>query len=257
MAVSKTALPGSNPGEPALVIQLSTVVFTYISKYPLEYNILMAVKGYEDTIHWYEENAGSYVEKSKKNSENDKVQLAEFISLLPVNAKVLDAGCGGGRDTNRLQERGIETVGLDITHNLIQEAKKNFPQCNFVEGDILQLPFDNESFQGVWAHASLVHFDQDEQISKAINEFSRVLKKDGILHILVRAQKGEKKEVKSDSISQHERFYRNFTQDEIREFVENSGFEVTNIRQYDESKLDPNKRPGEGIEWILILARKI
>ena len=125
------------------------------------------------------------------------------------------------------------------------------------EWDSLQLPFENESFQGVWAHASLVHFDQDEQINKAFSEFSRVLKKDGVLHVLVRAQKGEKREVKADSISQHERFYRNFTKDEIKEFIENNGLKVTDIRQYDESKLDPNKRPGEGIEWILVLAHKM
>ena len=212
---------------------------------------------YQKTLEWYENNAQNYSQKSNLNSSIDYQQLLEFSKLIPTNGIILDAGCGSGRDTNLFQQQGFNIIGIDISKNLLVHAKKNYPKLDIQFGDILNLPFENNHFDGVWAHASVVHFDQDSQITKAISEFSRVLKPKGLLHLLVRAQKNNfKTSVSVDSISNHERFYRNFSKDEIKKILSETGFIIENQLQYNESDLDPNKRPGEGIEWILTTAKK-
>ncbi len=215
-------------------------------------------QGYEETIKWYDENAPQYAKKSIEHSSIDKKQLDEFSSLIPAGGKVLDAGCGAGRDTNLFQEKGFDAIGLDISKNIIKAAQNSFPNARFIEGDILYLPFQNNTFDAVWAHAAIVHFDKDKQIKKALSEFFRTLKQNGVIHVLVRAREkaGKKSEFKEDSISGQERYYRNFTKNELEEFLSNSGFNNINITQYNESELDPNKRPGENIEWLLALAEK-
>jgi ubiquinone/menaquinone biosynthesis C-methylase UbiE len=217
----------------------------------------MSTTGYKDTLDWYAKNAPDYAKKSKRFAQIDKQQLEEFSFMLQPGSSVLDAGCGSGRDTEMFRQKGFDAVGVDITKELVAQARIDYPQARFEEGDLLHLPFGDNSFDGLWAHASVVHFDQDQQISQALFEFHRVLKVNGVLHLLVRAQEGNAKtEVRTDSISQSARFYRNFTQKELTEILHKAGFNVTSVKQYNESQLDPSKRPGEGIEWVLALAKR-
>ena len=217
----------------------------------------MKNSNYQKTINWYEENAKKYAKNSNKYSSIDFTQLIEFSKLFLSKGKILDAGCGSGRDTRLFDQIGFDVIGIDISKNLLDYAKKTFPNLNFQFGDILNIPFDDNHFDGVWAHASVVHFDQDSQVKKALSEFHRVLKPNGLLHLLVRAQKDNiKTSVSVDSISEHERYYVNFSKEEIKNIIIDTEFKIENQLQYNESDLDKNKRPGEGIEWILNIASK-
>jgi ubiquinone/menaquinone biosynthesis C-methylase UbiE len=213
----------------------------------------MDIKGFEDTIGWYDKNAEKYANSTEQHASPE--QIKEFVDSLPSNAKVLDAGCGGGRDTKLLQEAGTNTTGLDLSSGLINEAKKRHPEINFVQGSFLELPFDDSSFDGVWAHASLLHLEKVEDVKKALSEFNRVLNPNGVLHILVKAQTGdEKTAVVSDSLSGHDRFFQYFTQEELQRLLQEQGFESTKIEQYKETDKSPQGRPE--VEWILSLSKK-
>ena len=216
----------------------------------------MSNQKYQETMDWYQEHAVDYAEKSTRESVIDTQQLEEFSNLLKPGVKILDAGCGAGRDTNLFQKKGFMPTGMDLSTKLIVEARKRYPNCDFKEGDLLSLPYESESFDGVWAHASLVHFETLEQMRKAIRELFRVAKKDAVLHLLVRAHDAKSEEVRSDAISQSNRYYRNFTEKEIRDLVSSEGFKSFKVFRYKESDLDPKKRPDDAIEWILVLARK-
>jgi ubiquinone/menaquinone biosynthesis C-methylase UbiE len=216
----------------------------------------MKISGYKVTIRWYEANAQKYALITQNTLNNDRIQLEEFTTLLPSHAKVLDAGCGAGRDTELLRKKGCTVTGIDISHNLLEEAKKLYPKCIFMYGDMLQLPFADECFDGVWAHASIVHFDKDKQIIKAVSEIYRVLKPNGIAHILVRAKKDKAKQVIKDSLTGHNRFYKNISQDELKNLLEKNSLNIISLLHYDESKRDPQKRPGENVEWIVALTKK-
>ena len=214
----------------------------------------MDIKNFEDTIKWYDSNAEKYADTTEQHSSPE--QIKDFIHLLPTNAKVLDAGCGGGRDTKLLQQAGANAMGLDLSSGLIDEAKKRNPKLNFIQGSFLELPFKDDSFDGVWAHASLLHLENVDDVKKSLSEFNRVLNPNGVLHILVKAQTGdEKTAVVSDSLSGHDRFFQYFTQQELKNLLQEQGFEGIKTEQYKETDKDPKGRPE--VEWILSLSKKI
>jgi ubiquinone/menaquinone biosynthesis C-methylase UbiE len=209
----------------------------------------MKIKGFKDTIEWYNANAEDYAEKSQTASSVEAIE--DFVEHLKSGDLVLDAGCGAGRDSNRLTQAGLKTIGIDISSGLITQAKKRFPELEFREGSFLELEFQDSKFNGIWAHASLVHLETEEDSERAIQEFSRVLKKNGILHLLVRAQVGENKtEVVSDSVSGHDRFFRYYSNEEIQQLLTKYDFTVADFQRYPDAKGRP------GIEWALILATK-
>lgn len=217
----------------------------------------MINSGYQQTLEWYNKNASIYAKRIKEHSSIDQKQLTAFTSWLEPGSRILDAGCGSGRDSILFQSLGFDVIGVDISEQLLAEAHNAYPAISFQKGDLLSLPFQDNFFEGVWAHASVVHFDKVEQVKTALNEFYRVLKKGGILHLLVRAQRKSKGNgYESDSISNDNRYYFNFTQQMVKDYLTELHFELLTLIQYDESKLDPHKRPGEGIEWILALAQR-
>lgn len=213
----------------------------------------MKVKGFQDTIGWYNKNAKKYAQVSE--SQSNPEQVIEFAALLPKHAKVLDAGCGAGRDTNLLSKKGVNAIGLDISEGLIAVARQQYPNLTFIEGDLRGLPFNNQEFDGVWAHASLLHLETGEDVSKSLSEFARVLKPKGILHVLVKAQTGdEKTAVVSDKLSEHDRFFQYFTRDEVEQLLQEHNFSIVKLEQYREVERVPAGRPE--VKWILALARK-
>src|SRR6266498_852746 len=104
----------------------------------------MKVSGLKETIQWYDQNAEKYANATRGNATLD--EISGFVGLLPRSSKVLDAGCGSGRDTYILSEMGLDVIGLDLSHGLIAEARKRFPTNDFREGDFLDLPFTDGEF---------------------------------------------------------------------------------------------------------------
>ena len=209
---------------------------------------------YKETINWYDKNANEYALQGNKYAS--LAQINDFVRLLQPESKVLDAGCGFGRDTNLLAKKGLDIVGLDLSPGLIQVAKKKFPQLKFIEGDFLKLPFKNEYFDGIWAHASLVHLESVEDVKKALKEFNRVLKSKGVIHILVRANISNKKfETETDKKTNSKKFFQYFFKDEIETLIKDAGFSTVKLYQFK----DPNsaKKYNERlVEWIRFLGRK-
>ena len=213
----------------------------------------MKIKGFRDTIAWYDQNAEAYAKTgmafvSMRDLEN-------FSNLLPKQGHILDAGCGAGRDTFLLSQRGFHVVGLDISHGLLSEARKQYPGLTFKEGNFLEIPFADDTFDGVWANASLLHFESIDDVVAALHEFWRVLKKDGIIHVRVKAQTGkEKTAIISDALSKHERFFRFFTHDEMKQLLLDAKFTLVSSLEFSEDEEIKHGRPE--VKIIVVLAKK-
>lgn len=217
----------------------------------------MKIKGFEDTIEWYSQNAKEYSRATiAVFSDQIKKELKSFTNSLTKGVKVLDAGFGSGRDSYLLDKEGFQVIGVDLADGLVELAKKTFPTSKFIEGDLRLLPFLSNAFDGVWANASLLHLETPQEVRLVLAEFNRVLKKYGVVHIKVKAKTGRgRTAIVTDLISKHNRFFRYFTKFEIRRLLTQSGFRCLNISKYNESRNNPMGRPE--VEWIVVLARKV
>lgn len=215
--------------------------------------------GLAGTVKGYNENAEVFSERGK--AFFDGRHMNAFAALLPPNARVLDAGCGYGRDVyNLTKKHKLQAVGIDLAEKLLGKAREEHSTLPFVQGDIRTLPFPDQSFDGVWSNVALVHFETVEDAQKALSESNRVLRPGGWMHVLVKAQTGDEKfEVKTDSLSQFQRLFQYFKLEEMRGLLEGAGFEVEpeRIMQYHETDIIPPERGGRSdVELIWALARK-
>ena len=110
-------------------------------------------------------------------------EIDYFKKYIKNGQSVLDLGCGNGRLLNSLKEFNCEYKGLDNSVNLIDHAKKIFPDMsnNFVVGELFELPFADQQFDVIFCLAAFHHLPTKELRLQALNEMRRVLKKDGIV----------------------------------------------------------------------------
>ena len=206
----------------------------------------MKVKGFKDTIDWYDNNAEAYAQAVAKEPID---LINRFVSLLPKNSAVLDAGCAAGRDSKLLHERECSVTGIDISKGLLKVARDRYPHIRFVYGDMRDMPFSDNQFDGIWAHASFVHFDTIDDVKKALHECRRVLKKGGAIHLYVKEQQGrEETAVVSDKLSGHDRFFRYYAEDGLKKLMKEVEFSTIDL----ERKSDPNRR--KEITWLSVFA---
>jgi ubiquinone/menaquinone biosynthesis C-methylase UbiE len=193
---------------------------------------------------WYNNNANYYENRSKDRVNFSEIE--EFCSYLPKGGKVLDAGCGFGRDTKVFFDKGHKSTGIDLSSGLLKIAKEKYPEINFVKGNLLRLPFENESFDGIWAHSSLVHVEKNSQIKKILDEFNRVLKPGSILHVTVKAKGSTEKEGET-------RFFRYDEPNDWHVFLEMSGFFVEKIYLENGKNIDHKRN----VVWVVVLGKKM
>lgn len=95
-----------------------------------------------------------------------------------VGKKVLDLGCGTGRLTKELLDRGAEVVGVDVSEEMLKILQKKFPQVKTVLADAENLPFEDEEFDLIIANFLIVHF---KDLDSLFREVYRVLRSGGYL----------------------------------------------------------------------------
>jgi SAM-dependent methyltransferase len=103
----------------------------------------------------------------------NQLQLSDELSLL-------DAGCGSGLFSSLAIESGAEVTGIDAAPGLLELARRRNPQNNFMEEDLEDLPFPEDSFDVVTGFNS---FQYAGDFEKALLEAKRVLRPGGQLVI--------------------------------------------------------------------------
>jgi ubiquinone/menaquinone biosynthesis C-methylase UbiE len=135
-----------------------------------------------NTIDSYNIVALKYAEKFLKELDHkpfDQAYLKHFYEVNQFHGKFLDLGCGPGQTTKFLYDCGCRNLtGIDLSSGMIEIAQKEFPQIEFLVGDILSLPYDDCGIGSIIAFYSIVNFTL-EQVEKAFQEIYRVLKANG------------------------------------------------------------------------------
>lgn len=106
-----------------------------------------------------------------------------YLKYLPKQGKILEAGCGLGRLLIPLHQMGYNIEGLDYSRDAIERIKKYDSNIKARVGDVLNLPYPNESFD---AYISIGVFSWLlDKFSDGLNEARRVLKKDGLIFMAI------------------------------------------------------------------------
>ena len=87
---------------------------------------------------------------------------------------LLEAGCGTGQSSWRLDVAGHPRIGLDCSSGALREARAVGVFDTFLQGDITRLPLRDASIAGLWNLGVLEHFDEAVGI-RVLQEFRRVL----------------------------------------------------------------------------------
>lgn len=91
------------------------------------------------TIDFYnQEGAAAYDERTRKVDLSP--QYAEFLALLPPGARILDAGCGAGRDSEYFKSKGLGVVAYDGTESMVRYTSERLKQ------PVLHLDFESLRF---------------------------------------------------------------------------------------------------------------
>lgn len=115
--------------------------------------------------------------------------VTKYLDLFNTNSKILDIGCGNGKYMTYRND--INIIGIDISIELVKICiKKNL---NVIHGNMINLPFDDNTFDGLLVVASYHHLDNETDRKKSLNEMYRILKKDGLCFIEVWAMEQEDK----------------------------------------------------------------
>lgn len=111
-------------------------------------------------------------------------RAAELMEL-PVKSKIIDVATGTGAQSLMLAKLGYNVVGLDLSPEMLEQAKKKLSpklQLRFIHADATDIPFTTNSFDG--ASISLGLHDMPYEIRLLVlNEIKRVVKPNG--HIMI------------------------------------------------------------------------
>jgi demethylmenaquinone methyltransferase / 2-methoxy-6-polyprenyl-1,4-benzoquinol methylase len=102
-------------------------------------------------------------------------------AVVTPGARVLDACCGTGDLALVAQKAGGTVTGLDFSERMLERARRKSAEIEWVEGDLLELPFEDESFDAVTVGFGVRNVDD---LSRALRELRRVLRPGGRLGIL-------------------------------------------------------------------------
>jgi SAM-dependent methyltransferase len=195
------------------------------------------------TRAFYEQRASEYA-ASTLNAPMEPI-LSAFAARMPVDAKVIDLGCGAGRDLALFRARGLNPVGLDYSIALALLAHRH-SGAPVVVGDIRRLPVVSGVFHGAWAAASLLHLRRAENLA-ALAEVRRVLRPKGLLFTSMKRGSGEEQD-------QHGRWFSYFEPEEWTSCLEEAGFDVLDAKS--EHEFRRTNLSAEDISWFNCTARR-
>ena len=203
----------------------------------------------EKTIRAYDKIARDY--EQKRGSDYRFSKEFKTFKKLVKGKKVLEIGCGGGRDAALFIENRFDYVGIDASKNLLKIAKKKVPSGKFLRMNFLDLDFPANSFDGFWASASLLHCPR-KKLGPVLRQIWKFLKPEGIGFISVKPKKtASEKLVCENGNKSIVRYFAFFTKEEFSGFLKNAGFEV--LQSY---KSAAKEADGSKTVWLDFFVKK-
>jgi SAM-dependent methyltransferase len=190
------------------------------------------------TARYYEENAEAFEARTR---DVDMGALYEpFLALVPAGGRILDAGCGPGRDAVAFAHAGYDVVACDASATMVAlaSARLGAPALPLAFD---QMEFDSE-FDGIWCCASLLHVPRAE-MPDILRRLHRALKPGGLLYASFKRGEGEE--------FREGRWFNDYTELALGElFVQVGGWEVRRLWP------SADVRSGREVQWVNLLATR-
>ncbi|NKB22131.1 MAG: methyltransferase domain-containing protein [Alphaproteobacteria bacterium] len=195
----------------------------------------------KSTIEYYERNAERFWQGTRDHDVGQN--YVAFLDALYGEGphRILDFGCGPGRDIAAFKARGHDPVGLDGTLNFVNMAVE-YTGCEVLHQDFTKLDLPPAAFDGVFANVSLFHVPKDTIIDVLKAIFDTILS-NGVL--FSSNPRGNNEESFSNG-----RYGAYYSENEWNSAVESAGF--TLIEQY----YRPKGLPREQQHWFATVWRK-
>lgn len=193
-----------------------------------------------NTLDYYNKNSEEYFNSTLNVDMTNTYK--EFLKLVPEGGKILDLGCGSGRDSMNFIKLGYEVTAVDGSKELAKKASallgKEVIASTFEELEL------KEKFHGIWACASLLHIKR-EDLKTVLNNLYNNLEDNGVFYMSFKY--GEK-----EYVDDKNRYFNCFTDESIISFInENTKYNILGL-YITEDKLG---RVNE-VKWLNLICNK-
>ena len=204
-------------------------------------------KKLDPTLATYNRVAESY----RKTNDYHLYWQNEFVifNKFTHGRKVIDIGCGVGRDAKLFLRHHYNYLGTDASKGMLAVARKHAPKGKFILKSYYDLNFTPRTFDGFWAVASLLHVPK-RRVGKVLQSLRTILKDDGVGFISLKKKTSvDEAVVKEGRYGGSERFFAYYTKKEFTRMLEKNGFRV--VRAYQK------KRPKDSrVQWLCYFVKK-
>lgn len=191
-----------------------------------------------ETLTYYNQNADSFIEGTQ--NADMSAQYRFFLKHLPSCGKLLDLGCGSGRDSAYFASMGFDVTAVDGSEELCKRVKEIYgldAQCIRFE----DISFRSE-FDAVWACASLLHVPKSD-MSDVMDKVSASLKPGGILYASFKYGNSER--------VSNGRFFNDYTECDIDTLLTAENHLI--LQEY---WITDDVRPEREERWLNFIAKK-
>ena len=190
------------------------------------------------TLDYYNKNADNFV--ANTISVDFKKTQERFLDKLQ-GKRILDFGCGSGRDTKYFLEKGYEVEAVDGSEELCKAASK------YTGIQVRQMLFqelaEENRYDGIWACSSILHLPREE-LRTVFLKMINALCSNGIIYTSFKYGEFEGE--------RNGRFFMDFTIETFSEFLS----DIDNITM-EADWITGDVRPGRGEEkWLNLILRK-
>ena len=192
-----------------------------------------------ETLSYYDQHADAFIAGTRNADMSEQYRF--FLKHLSPGCKILDLGCGSGRDSARFSSLGFDVTVVDGSAELCKRVKEHYGM------EALCIKFEELSFisrfDAVWACASLLHVKKAD-MPHILSKVSAALKPGGILYASFKYG--------SEECIRNGRFFNSYTEQDIGTLLtaENK-LTLLDYRITDDVRPD---RPGE--QWLNLIAKK-
>ena len=171
----------------------------------------------------YDQIVSEFAKRNHFNMADNLVALAhELIQHVGQNGRLVDVGCGTGRDMAWFESKGITVAGIDLSMGMLVYARENV-LGDLVSMNMRNLGFCDAYFDGVWCCASLLHLPKTEA-AYALQEMHRILKPGGMLILSI--QEGNSENWEDGFVPDVKRFFARYQADEMRNILSTKRFSI-------------------------------